>query len=127
MVSFCSLKISLWNACTVLVFFIAGLLSVALRARRPLGAYRIPPETGLLIPSVKRDYRTVRIRAVCPQSHIPIRRAGGKAVISRLAEGAIDGATLRGVDFRVASGLLLARGQTGRTYVPDTTFQFYWS
>jgi hypothetical protein len=41
------------NACTVLVFFIAGLLSVALRARRPLGAYRIPPETGLLIPSDK--------------------------------------------------------------------------
>ena len=35
----------------------AGLLSVALRARRPLGAYSIPPETGLLIPSVKRDYR----------------------------------------------------------------------
>ena len=47
-------KISLLNACTVLVFFIAGLLSVALRARRPLGAYRIPPETGLLIPSDKR-------------------------------------------------------------------------
>jgi len=38
----------------VIVFFIAGLLSVALRARRPLGAYRIPPETGLLIPSDKR-------------------------------------------------------------------------
>jgi hypothetical protein len=35
-------------------FFIAGLLSVALRARRPLGAYRIPPATGLLIPSEKR-------------------------------------------------------------------------
>src|ERR1700681_3794143 len=33
---------------TVLFFFIAGLLSVALRARRRLGAYRIPPETGLL-------------------------------------------------------------------------------
>jgi hypothetical protein len=39
------------DACTVIVFFIAGLLSFALRARRPLGAYRIPPETGLLIPS----------------------------------------------------------------------------
>src|ERR1700692_2552252 len=61
MVSFCSLKISLWNACTVLVFFIAGLLSVALRARRPLGAYRIPPETGLLIPSEKRGYRQLTI------------------------------------------------------------------
>ena len=61
------------------------------------------------------------------KSHVPIRRASGKAVISRLAEGAIDGATLRGVDFRVASDLLLARGQTARTYVPDTTFHFYWS
>jgi hypothetical protein len=36
------LKISLLDACTVIVFFIAGLLSFALRARRPLGAYRIP-------------------------------------------------------------------------------------
>jgi len=36
---------------------IAGLLSVALRARRLLGAYRIPLETGLLIPSEKRRYR----------------------------------------------------------------------
>ena len=61
------------------------------------------------------------------KSHGPIRCAGGKAVISRLAEGAIDGATLRGVEFRVASGLLLARDQTARKYVPDTTFQFYWS
>ena len=42
----------------VLIFFIVGLLSVALRARRRLGAYRIPPETGLLIPSEKR-YRNV--------------------------------------------------------------------
>jgi hypothetical protein len=49
------LKISLLDACTVLVFFIAGLLSVALRARRPLGACRIPLETGLLIPSDKQE------------------------------------------------------------------------
>src|ERR1700680_719063 len=55
MVSFCSLKLSFLYACTVTVFFPPGLLSVALRARRPLGAYRIPPETGLLIPSDKRD------------------------------------------------------------------------
>jgi hypothetical protein len=34
----------------VLVFLIAGLL-FAPRARRSLGAYRIPLETGLLIPS----------------------------------------------------------------------------
>jgi hypothetical protein len=37
----------------------AGLLSIAPRARRSLGAYRIPSETGLLIPSEKRDSRTV--------------------------------------------------------------------
>jgi hypothetical protein len=55
MVSFRPLKISLWNACTVLDFFIAGFLSVALQARRPLGAYRIPLETGLLTPSEKLD------------------------------------------------------------------------
>jgi hypothetical protein len=48
--SFCSFKISLLNVCTVLIFFIAGLL-FAPRARRSLGAYRIPLETGLLIPS----------------------------------------------------------------------------
>ena len=46
---------------------------------------------------------------------------GGKGVISRLAGDAIDGATLRGVDFREASGLLLARDQTARKYVVDTT------
>ena len=61
------------------------------------------------------------------KNHVPIRRASGKALISRLAEGAIDGANLRGVDFHVASELLLARGQAARKYVPDTTFQFYWS
>ena len=44
--------------------FIAGLLSFALRARRPLGAYRIPLETGLLIPSVKRDYRNMGIESI---------------------------------------------------------------
>jgi hypothetical protein len=40
----------------VLIFFIAGLL-FAPRAHRSLGAYRIPLETGLLIPSDKRRYR----------------------------------------------------------------------
>jgi hypothetical protein len=35
----------------VLIFCIAGLLFIVLRARRTLGAYRIPQETGLLIPS----------------------------------------------------------------------------
>jgi hypothetical protein len=42
----------------VLIFFIAGLLYL-LRFERVdnLGAYRIPPETGLLIPSVYVSYR----------------------------------------------------------------------
>jgi hypothetical protein len=41
--------------------------SVALQARRPLGAYRIPLETGLLIPSDKRDYRNVgMVQPECP-------------------------------------------------------------
>jgi hypothetical protein len=46
----------------VLIFFIAGLL-FAPRARRSLGAYRIPLETGLLIPSdlqfVEKLFRVV--------------------------------------------------------------------
>jgi hypothetical protein len=61
------------------------------------------------------------------ESDVPIRNAGGKEFISRLAEGAIDGVNLQGVDFRVASGPLLARDQTARKYVPDMTFRFYWS
>jgi hypothetical protein len=40
----------------VLVFFIAGLLFFVPRARRTLGAYSIPLETGLLIPSVKSGF-----------------------------------------------------------------------
>jgi hypothetical protein len=45
-------RFSLCFATTVLIFFIAGLLYL-LRFERVdnLGAYRIPPETGLLIPS----------------------------------------------------------------------------
>jgi hypothetical protein len=42
---------------TVLIFFIAGLLFIVPRARRTLGAYRIPRETGLLISSVLAAYR----------------------------------------------------------------------
>jgi hypothetical protein len=51
-VSFCSRKFLLCVAATVLIFFIANLLYL-LRFERVdnLGAYRIPPETGLLIPS----------------------------------------------------------------------------
>jgi hypothetical protein len=49
---FCSRKFLLCVAATVLTFFIANLLYL-LRFERVdnLGAYRIPPETGLLIPS----------------------------------------------------------------------------
>src|SRR5260370_22163483 len=42
MVSLGSLKISFLFVATVLIFFTAGLLSLAPRARRLLGAYRIP-------------------------------------------------------------------------------------
>src|SRR5882762_3129262 len=42
MVSLGFLKISLPRFATVLLFFTAGLLSLVLRARRLLGAYRIP-------------------------------------------------------------------------------------
>src|SRR6266404_3583537 len=52
------LKISFLFFATVIIFFTAGLLSLVLRARRLLGAYRIPMETGLLIPSGKSAYRT---------------------------------------------------------------------
>ena len=52
-VNFCSEIFLLCCAATVLTFFIAGLLYL-LRFERVdnLGAYSIPPETGLLIPSV---------------------------------------------------------------------------
>jgi len=60
------------------------------------------------------------------KSHVPIRRAGGKAVISRLAEGAIDGATLR-ASTSVWLPTSAGPGSDGKTYVPDTTFHFYWS
>jgi hypothetical protein len=51
-VSFCSEKFLFCFATAVLIFFIVGLLYL-LRSKRVdnLGAYRIPPETGLLIPS----------------------------------------------------------------------------
>jgi hypothetical protein len=42
---------------TVLIFFIVGLLFIVPRARRTLGAYRIPRETGLLTSSVLAAYR----------------------------------------------------------------------
>ena len=42
-------------------------LALALQARRPLGAYRIPPETGLLIPSVKPSGWNVAIEPNWPK------------------------------------------------------------
>jgi len=52
MVSFCREKFLICFAATVLIFFIAGLLYL-LRFKRVdnLGAFSIPSETGLLIPS----------------------------------------------------------------------------
>jgi hypothetical protein len=49
----------------VLIFFIAGLL-ISLRLERVdnLGAYRIPPETGILIPSdFNRSQNSGRLRS----------------------------------------------------------------
>src|SRR3974377_2327313 len=66
MVSFCPLKISLPNSCTVLIFFIAGLFFLVPRARRNIGSVSHPVETGLLIPSAKR-------RIVVANSHIVAR------------------------------------------------------
>jgi hypothetical protein len=53
----CPSKMFFPLACIVLIFRIAGLLFIVLRARRTLGAYRIPRETGLLIPSEKSACR----------------------------------------------------------------------
>jgi hypothetical protein len=59
----------------VLIFFIAGLLYL-LRFERVdnLGAYRIPPETGLLIPSVNRSYRAATFRVIQKMSRPDIGR-----------------------------------------------------
>ena len=58
MVSFRSEKFLVCFTPAVLIFFIAGLLYL-LRFKRVdnLGAYRIPSETGLLIPSVYSYFR----------------------------------------------------------------------
>jgi hypothetical protein len=60
-VDFRSEKVFVWLPAPVLAFFIAGLLYL-LRFERVdnLGAYRIPPETGLLIPSVNNNAGSVR-------------------------------------------------------------------
>jgi hypothetical protein len=56
MVNFRSEKFFVCLAAALLTFFIAGLLYL-LRFERVdnLGAYRIPPETGILIPSVRAE------------------------------------------------------------------------
>src|ERR1700674_5857553 len=73
MVSLGSLKISSLFFATVLIFFTAGLLSIAPRTRQSLGAYRIPSETGLLIPSEKRGGLGMRESS---KSQSPVRRLG---------------------------------------------------
>src|SRR6266550_5286381 len=67
------------------------------------------------------------VRCSLPRGCTGVWRDFGTTVISRLPEGAIDGAALRGVDSPVASDLLVVRAQTARKYVPDTTFQTCWS
>jgi hypothetical protein len=61
-VSFRSRKFLFCFTATVPIFFIAGLLYL-LRFERVdnLGAYRIPPETGILIPSVNDSYEFGRL------------------------------------------------------------------
>jgi hypothetical protein len=51
MVSFCPEKFLLCFPTTVLILFIAGLLCLLCFEHDNLGAYSIPSETGLLIPS----------------------------------------------------------------------------
>ena len=76
MVSFCSRKFLLCLATTVLIFFIAGLLYL-LRFERVdnLGAYRIPPETGILIPSVCGSYSLVDLPDLLARSESAVRYA----------------------------------------------------
>ena len=65
MVSFCSRKFLFCFTATVLIFFIAGLLYL-LRFERVdnLGAYRIPPETGILIPSGYISYQSTALASL---------------------------------------------------------------
>src|SRR5260221_385349 len=67
---------------TVLIFFIAGLLFIVPRARRTLGAYRIPRETGLLIPSGKRHKSYKRTS--------PVRCAGLRTVVRIVVFAQVD-------------------------------------
>src|SRR5580698_211949 len=96
-------------------FATVGAASVAPMRQTAASAHRF------VIGGLKRPVRNQRGRTIgeC-NSHVPIGRAGGKAVISCLAEGAIDGATLRGVEFRVVSVLQLAQDRTAGKYAVDT-------
>src|SRR5713101_2150487 len=74
MVSLGSFKISFPVFATVLIFFIAGLLSIALKARHSIGSVSHPVETGLLI------FRTHSYEECLPQvlrSHTYEKRRGG--------------------------------------------------
>src|SRR5271166_5780715 len=81
MVSFCCEIFLLCAAALLLTFFIAGLLYL-LRFERVdnLGAYSIPSETGLLIPSVYVNGRYTRIQrddfaAEVPRGFLLFRRS----------------------------------------------------
>src|SRR5580704_2598021 len=62
MVSFCSFKISFPNTCTVLIFFIAGLLFLCLEHVEHWERIASRWETGLLIPSGTRSYRPFEVK-----------------------------------------------------------------
>jgi hypothetical protein len=67
MVSFGWEKFLFCFAATVLIFFIAGLLYLlCFEHVDNLGAYSIPSETGLLIPSVYDSYNSGRTRKLSP-------------------------------------------------------------
>jgi hypothetical protein len=58
----------------VLIFFIAGLLYLIAPRVDNLGAYRIPPETGILIPSGFDSYRAATFRVMQKKSRPYIER-----------------------------------------------------
>ena len=74
-VSLCSEKFLICFAAAVLTFFIAGLLYLlCFEHVDNLGAYSIPSETGLLIPSDYDNYRASTLRVMQKKSRPDIER-----------------------------------------------------
>src|SRR6266571_4959781 len=65
MVSLGSLKIAFLLVATVLIFFTAGLLSLAPRARRLLGAYRIPWRPAFSSHLIDAQSQTTSASTIC--------------------------------------------------------------